>query len=138
MTAACMLTTLRISLLDLDDGLQFDITFHKLPCAWTSLDAMDISGEMHLDVVSSLQICFACCHDLTASGSLHKKWITCISMCHAARSTNKAFCILSNIFPTCCLYAICRIMMCTRSDYKLTELLLMRAPSIPLGLRTLI
>ncbi len=32
--------------------LQFDITFHKLPCAWTSLDAMDISGEMHLDVVS--------------------------------------------------------------------------------------
>ena len=32
--------------------LQFDITFHKMPCAWTSLDAMDISGEMHLDVVS--------------------------------------------------------------------------------------
>lgn len=32
--------------------LQFDITFHNMPCAWTSLDAMDISGEMHLDVVS--------------------------------------------------------------------------------------
>ncbi len=64
-----MLTTL----LDLDDGLQFDITFHKLPCAWTSLDAMDISGEMHLDVVSSLHICFASCHLLLASGSLHKK-----------------------------------------------------------------
>lgn len=30
--------------------INFDITFHKLPCAWTSLDAMDISGEMHLDV----------------------------------------------------------------------------------------
>lgn len=22
-----------------------------MPCAWLSLDAMDISGEMHLDVV---------------------------------------------------------------------------------------
>jgi hypothetical protein len=73
--AACMLTTLRVSLLDLDDGLQFDITFHKLPCAWTSLDAMDISGEMHLDVVSSLHTYFACCHTnhLPASGSLHKR-----------------------------------------------------------------
>ncbi|KAL3144177.1 hypothetical protein ABBQ32_003961 [Trebouxia sp. C0010 RCD-2024] len=30
--------------------INFDITFHKMPCAWTSLDAMDISGEMHLDV----------------------------------------------------------------------------------------
>ena len=30
---------------------QFDITFPALPCEWLSLDAMDISGEMHLDVV---------------------------------------------------------------------------------------
>ncbi len=59
---ACMLTTLHVSLLDLDDdGLQFDITFHKLPCAWTSLDAMDISGEMHLDVVSSQHMSYPCC-----------------------------------------------------------------------------
>jgi len=35
--------------------LQFDITFPGLPCEWISLDLMDISGEMHLDVVSSLQ-----------------------------------------------------------------------------------
>ena len=32
--------------------LQFDITFPQMPCSWISLDAMDISGEMHLDVVS--------------------------------------------------------------------------------------
>ena len=31
--------------------MQFDITFPGLPCEWISLDAMDISGEMHLDVV---------------------------------------------------------------------------------------
>lgn len=33
--------------------VQFDLTFPHMPCAWLSLDAMDISGEMHLDVVSS-------------------------------------------------------------------------------------
>lgn len=32
--------------------VQFDVTFPKMPCSWLSLDAMDISGEMHLDVVS--------------------------------------------------------------------------------------
>ncbi|KAK9834138.1 hypothetical protein WJX81_001409 [Elliptochloris bilobata] len=30
--------------------INFDITFPALPCEWLSLDAMDISGEMHLDV----------------------------------------------------------------------------------------
>ena len=45
-TPECLHTTVRCL-------LQFDVTFHKLPCAWTSLDAMDISGEMHLDVVSA-------------------------------------------------------------------------------------
>lgn len=35
--------------------VQFDVTFPKMPCSWLSLDAMDISGEMHLDVVSSAQ-----------------------------------------------------------------------------------
>lgn len=33
--------------------MQFDLTFPRMPCAWLSLDAMDISGEMHLDVVST-------------------------------------------------------------------------------------
>ena len=32
-------------------AVQFDITFPGLPCEWISLDAMDISGDMHLDVV---------------------------------------------------------------------------------------
>lgn len=31
--------------------LQFDVTFPALPCSILSLDAMDISGEQHLDVV---------------------------------------------------------------------------------------
>ena len=30
----------------------FDVTFPKMPCAWLSLDAMDVSGELHLEVVS--------------------------------------------------------------------------------------
>ena len=33
--------------------MQFDMTFPALPCEWISLDAMDISGDMHLDVVST-------------------------------------------------------------------------------------
>lgn len=31
--------------------LQLDITFPALACSVVSLDAMDISGELHLDVV---------------------------------------------------------------------------------------
>jgi endoplasmic reticulum-Golgi intermediate compartment protein 3 len=30
--------------------LQFDVTFPKIPCSWISVDAMDISGDTHLDV----------------------------------------------------------------------------------------
>lgn len=30
--------------------INIDVTFPKLPCAWLSLDAMDISGDLHLDV----------------------------------------------------------------------------------------
>jgi hypothetical protein len=46
--------------------LQFDVTFPGLPCEWISLDVMDISGEMHLDVVNSLAClprrkCEGCC-----------------------------------------------------------------------------
>lgn len=32
--------------------LQLDVTFPALACSVVSLDAMDISGEAHLDVVS--------------------------------------------------------------------------------------
>lgn len=31
-------------------SINFDMTFPAMPCEWMSLDLMDISGEMHLDV----------------------------------------------------------------------------------------
>ena len=31
--------------------MQFDVTFPVIPCSLLSLDAMDISGEQHLDIV---------------------------------------------------------------------------------------
>ncbi|MEW5301102.1 MAG: hypothetical protein WDW36_003982 [Sanguina aurantia] len=31
-------------------AIHVDVTFPKMPCAWLSLDAMDISGDLHLDV----------------------------------------------------------------------------------------
>ncbi|KAI8476232.1 MAG: endoplasmic reticulum vesicle transporter-domain-containing protein [Monoraphidium minutum] len=31
-------------------NIDFDIAFPRMPCAWLSLDAMDVSGELHLDV----------------------------------------------------------------------------------------
>ncbi|KAK9800198.1 hypothetical protein WJX73_008042 [Symbiochloris irregularis] len=34
--------------------INFEITFPALPCGWLSLDAMDVSGEMHLDVDHSV------------------------------------------------------------------------------------
>lgn len=30
--------------------LQFDVTFPRMPCAWLGVDAMDISGEVQLEV----------------------------------------------------------------------------------------
>ncbi|KAF7829920.1 endoplasmic reticulum-Golgi intermediate compartment protein 3-like isoform X1 [Senna tora] len=44
--------TLRINVMSFDLLLkvQFDVTFPALPCSILSLDAMDISGEQHLDV----------------------------------------------------------------------------------------
>lgn len=27
-----------------------DVTFPRMPCSWTSLDVMDVSGDLHLDV----------------------------------------------------------------------------------------
>lgn len=39
--------------------LQFDVTFPALPCSILSLDALDISGEQHLDVVGLASSIFA-------------------------------------------------------------------------------
>ena len=45
--------------------VQFDITFPGMPCEWMSLDLMDISGEMHLDVVGlPIQPCLWMCPDV--------------------------------------------------------------------------
>ncbi|GLC35510.1 hypothetical protein PLESTF_001383200 [Pleodorina starrii] len=50
------LTTQSVHELSVDVGrgekiqIHFDLTFSKIPCAWLSLDAMDISGELHLDL----------------------------------------------------------------------------------------
>lgn len=38
-------------------NVQFDVTFPALPCSVLSLDAMDISGEQHLDVVCYPKLC---------------------------------------------------------------------------------
>jgi hypothetical protein len=48
--------------------VQFDVTFPKMPCSWLSLDAMDISGEMHLDVVSCPQQLSALQHNTLLQG----------------------------------------------------------------------
>ncbi|GKA20109.1 endoplasmic reticulum-Golgi intermediate compartment protein 3-like protein [Tanacetum coccineum] len=37
--------------------INFDIVFPALPCSLLSLDAMDISGEEHLDIVSRKENC---------------------------------------------------------------------------------
>jgi hypothetical protein len=33
--------------------IEVDYTFPYIPCAWLSLDNMDVSGDLHLDVVSA-------------------------------------------------------------------------------------
>ena len=50
--------------------LQFDITLHKMPCSWVSIDAMDVSGELHLDVVRAAAQCW---------GLLSVSWITALA-----------------------------------------------------------
>ncbi|RWV96364.1 hypothetical protein GW17_00040930 [Ensete ventricosum] len=40
--------------------INFDVTFPALSCSMLSLDAMDISGEEHLDVVCNTFVLFAC------------------------------------------------------------------------------
>ncbi|EFJ50127.1 hypothetical protein VOLCADRAFT_80399 [Volvox carteri f. nagariensis] len=50
------MTTQSVHELSVDVGrgekiqIHFDLTFPKVPCSWLSLDAMDISGELHLDL----------------------------------------------------------------------------------------
>lgn len=34
--------------------MQFDVTFPSIPCSLLSVDAMDISGEQHLDIVCTI------------------------------------------------------------------------------------
>lgn len=41
--------------------LQFDVTFPAIPCSLLSLDAMDISGEQHLDIVYCSQFLTLLC-----------------------------------------------------------------------------
>ena len=33
--------------------MQLDVTFPYMPCEWMSLDTMDVSGDLHLDVVGA-------------------------------------------------------------------------------------
>ena len=47
---------------------QFDVTFPKVPCAWLSLDAMDISGELHLDLVVELYTLWRLCGGVRLGG----------------------------------------------------------------------
>lgn len=39
---------------------QFDMNFPALACSILSVDAMDISGELHLDVVCDILFVYAC------------------------------------------------------------------------------
>lgn len=55
--------------------LQFDISFYGLPCEWLSLDAMDISGEMHLDVVSSHSVLAKIKHERHVHNGSHQMMI---------------------------------------------------------------
>lgn len=36
--------------------MQFDLSFPEIPCSILSLDAIDISGEQHLDIVCAASI----------------------------------------------------------------------------------
>jgi len=35
--------------------INFDISFHKLPCAFVSVDALDVAGNEHLDIEATIQ-----------------------------------------------------------------------------------
>lgn len=47
--------------------MQFDITFPAVSCTLLSLDAIDISGEQHLDIVCLLKIVFKLLTFLTST-----------------------------------------------------------------------
>lgn len=40
--------------------MQFDVTFPVIPCSLLSLDAVDISGEQHLDIVCTAKRTLVC------------------------------------------------------------------------------
>lgn len=44
----CLVSVVQVPLLH-----QVDMTFPYMPCSWLSLDTMDISGDLHLDVVGA-------------------------------------------------------------------------------------
>lgn len=53
-------------------GTQINITFPHMPCVIMSLDAMDVSGEAHLDVIHNIyKACVAADHLLRLGSSLH-------------------------------------------------------------------
>ena len=67
----CILTTMITWVLTVLCLVQLDVTFPSLACSIISLDAMDISGEQHLDVVwyfSSI-LCLEC---------LYIKFLLCV------------------------------------------------------------
>jgi len=83
--------------------IHFDIEFTKMPCSWLSVDAMDISGDMHLDVdhdmykqrlsTTGQKIAEAVKHDVAATKVEPKKDTnaTCGS-CYGAEDASQPCC----------------------------------------------
>ena len=68
-------------------SVQVDVTFPYMPCAWLSLDTMDISGELHLDVVGvgrGVGAWGVCVHACGVSGGVDvcARVHVCVCVCH--------------------------------------------------------